>query len=166
MAELTTQEKLQPSLLDRLVDDEPYSKVESRDKRVLSMKKLRDGVLRDIAWLLNTACYYPLEDLDRYPFVARSVLNFGFFELTGKAVSGVDGVAIERHLRQTLWNFEPRLVRETLKVTVQARGEAMCGNAVTIAIEADLWAEPVPLRIYMKTEVDLESGEIEVVEAR
>jgi type VI secretion system protein ImpF len=163
MAELTTQEKLQPSLLDRLVDDEPHLKQESREKRVLSMKKLREAVLRDIRWLMNTSCFYPPEMLDDHPFVAKSVLNFGFLELSGKAVSGLDKHNIERQLRQALWNFEPRLVRDTLKVTVQSSTTNMCPNAVTIAIEADLWAEPVPLRIFMKTEVDLETGEIQVV---
>jgi type VI secretion system protein ImpF len=166
MAELTTQEKLQPSLLDRLVDDEPHLKQESRDKRVLSMKRLRDAVLRDIAWLMNTACFYPPETLQQCPFVSRSVLNFGFIDLTGKMASGVNGPEIERQLRQTLWNFEPRLVRETLKVVVRTQDKTMCRNAVTITIEGDLWAEPVPLRIYMKTDVDLESGEIQVIEGQ
>ena len=54
MAELTPQERLQPSLLDRLRDDEPSTQVESRDKRILSMAALRESVMRDIGWLLNT----------------------------------------------------------------------------------------------------------------
>ena len=53
MAELTQKERLQPSLLDRLTDDEPPTQQESREKRVLSMHKLRLFVLRDISWLLN-----------------------------------------------------------------------------------------------------------------
>ncbi|MFN5622686.1 MAG: type VI secretion system baseplate subunit TssE, partial [Planctomyces sp.] len=52
MAELTTQDRLQPSLLDRLIDHEPQQTQESRDKRVLSLKKLREAVVRDIGWLL------------------------------------------------------------------------------------------------------------------
>jgi len=53
MAELTQKERLQPSLLDRLTDDEPHSQQEPRDKRVLSMHRLRESVLRDVSWLLN-----------------------------------------------------------------------------------------------------------------
>ena len=41
MAELLPQERLQPSLLDRLTDDAPESKEESRDKRVLNLAQLR-----------------------------------------------------------------------------------------------------------------------------
>jgi len=54
MAELAPRERLQPSLLDRLTDDEPDQEVESRERRVLSVRGLREGVLRDLAWLLNT----------------------------------------------------------------------------------------------------------------
>ena len=42
MAELTTQERLQPSLLDRLTDDEPGKHEESRDKRVITANRLRE----------------------------------------------------------------------------------------------------------------------------
>ena len=41
MAELLPQERLQPSLLDRLTDYEPGSAVESRERRVLSTQQLR-----------------------------------------------------------------------------------------------------------------------------
>ena len=54
MAELAPRERLQPSLLDRLSDDEPDNAVEPRERRVLSLRTLREGVLRDLAWLLNT----------------------------------------------------------------------------------------------------------------
>ena len=43
MAELTAQERLQPSLLDRLVDHAPDEKRESDDKRTLTKQALRQG---------------------------------------------------------------------------------------------------------------------------
>ena len=48
MAELTPTERLQPSLLDRLTDDEPSHSQEARNRRVLSIQKLRESVLRDV----------------------------------------------------------------------------------------------------------------------
>ena len=54
MAEqLLPQERLQPALLDRLTDDEPDKKQEPREARVLSKSRLRQSVLRDLAWLFN-----------------------------------------------------------------------------------------------------------------
>lgn len=163
MAELTTQELLQPSLLDRLIDDEPHLSQESRDKRVMSLRRLRAAVLRDIGWLLNTVNFYPPETLTPFPNIAASVLNYGLAELTGKTHSGVDVTILERQLRQAIWNYEPRLVRETLAVRIKIDEKHMNQHAVTLEIEGELWAEPMPLRIFMKTEVDLESGEFKIV---
>jgi type VI secretion system protein ImpF len=69
VAELTPQEKLQPALLDRLTDDEPDRKVESREQRVLSVQRLKAALLRDLAWLLNTGHLETVQDLDDYPEV-------------------------------------------------------------------------------------------------
>ena len=56
MAELTTRERLQPSLLDRLTDDAPQERVESRDKRVMSMRQLRTAVLREPWRATSSGC--------------------------------------------------------------------------------------------------------------
>ena len=51
MADLTAaQERLQPSLLDRLIDDDPGSQVEAADKKSLTKQALRQAVLRDLGW--------------------------------------------------------------------------------------------------------------------
>jgi type VI secretion system protein ImpF len=164
MAELTQQERLQPSLLDRLTDDEPKKQQESRDKRVLSPRKLRECVKRDLAWLLNTGNLEEVEDLSEYPLVAQSVLNYGLPELTGITLSSVDAGAIERSLRQAILDYEPRILRKSLQVRVIA-SEEMSHNAMVFEIECDVWAEPVPERLYLKTEVDLESGDIHISES-
>ncbi|NEK71136.1 MAG: type VI secretion system baseplate subunit TssE, partial [Xanthomonas perforans] len=45
MAELTTTERLQPSLLDRLTDTAPSQRDESREQRVISATRLRECVI-------------------------------------------------------------------------------------------------------------------------
>ncbi len=90
MAELTQQEKLQPSLLDRLADDEPAEEIESRDKRILSLRQLRKSVHRDLGWLLNTCNLSCAVDLDGYSEVTSSVLNYGLPELTGRTLMSLD----------------------------------------------------------------------------
>ncbi|MES9884680.1 MAG: type VI secretion system baseplate subunit TssE [Sedimenticola sp.] len=162
MAELTTKERLQPSLLDRLTDDTPDKKQESRDQRVLSMRKLREGVLRDLSWLLNAVNLSAVQDLDDYPEVARSVINYGMPDLAGHTSSGVDIHALERLLRQAILDFEPRLMRNTVKVRLRLADSQMNHNAMTFDIEGELWAQPVPLHMFMKTEIDLEIGQVTV----
>ena len=164
MAELTTQERLQPSLLDRLTDDEPDKLEESRDKRVISATRLRDCVTRDISWLLNCVSLDVDVDLDDYPEVARSVLNFGIPDLTGASLSGINSETLQRQIKDAILAFEPRLTDNTLRVSVNADHKRMDRQALMFNIESEMWAQPIPLNLFLKTEVDLETGSFKVSE--
>jgi type VI secretion system protein ImpF len=158
MAELAARERLQPSLLDRLSDDEPDNGSESRDRRVLSLRTLREGVLRDLAWLLNTTNLLSVLGHDNMPHVANSVLNYGVPVMSGNSVSSLNVAKLERGIRQAIWDFEPRLIKNT--VTVKARMSVVEKNMLTFDIEADMWAQPYPERLYLKTDLDLERGAV------
>lgn len=164
MAELTLQERLQPALLDRLTDEEPDKREESRDKRVVSMRQLRQSVLRDVGWLLNAGQLASGQSLEDYPYVEHSVLNFGIPDITGLAASGMSSSTIERAVRQAIWDFEPRILRHSVRVRANVDRESMSHNTLTFEIQGELWAHPVPLQIFLKTELDLELGEMQVVE--
>lgn len=164
MAELTQKERLQPSLLDRLTDDAREQSEESRDKRVLSPARLRECVRRDLAWLLNTTHLAALQDLARHPEIQRSVLNYGMPDLAGRTISSVDARAMERLLGRVISDFEPRLMKSSVKVRVIADAEKMNHNAMCFQIEAELWAQPLPLRLFLRTEIDLETGGVNVVD--
>ncbi|WP_404361241.1 type VI secretion system baseplate subunit TssE [Methylotuvimicrobium sp. KM1] len=159
MAELTQKERLQPSLLDRLTDDEPNNRVESRDKRVLSMQKLRQSVLRDVSWLLNADSFESVADLTDYPEVAQSVINFGVQNLAGSSVVGADLTNIERKLKQAITVFEPRILPNSLSVKVLS-ADVMNHQAISFDIEANLWAQPLPIHLYLRTEIDVLTGDV------
>lgn len=165
MAELTTKERLQPSLLDRLTDDEPDHQQESRDKRVLSMSRLRECVLRDLGWLFNSSRMPANEPIEHYPFAAHSVINFGLPPLAGAVAHGLDMDALGRNLHRTIIDFEPRILRNSLQVRAELKEERMSHNTLVFEIEGDLWAQPLPLQLYLKTEIDLESGHVRIEEA-
>ena len=142
MAELTTQERLQPSLLDRLTDEEPGKQEESRERRVISATRLRDCVARDISWLLNCVNLGSGVELEDYPEVARSVLNFGIPDLTGMALAGVDAAVLQRQLREALLAFEPRLTGSTLRVAVNTDGVREILGVATGPSEAEpFWTD-------------------------
>jgi type VI secretion system protein ImpF len=165
MAELTQKERLQPSLLDRLTDDNRDQSQESREKRILSPSRLRECVRRDLTWLLNTTHLAALQDLSEQPEVQRSVLNYGMPDFAGRTASSVDVRAMERLITKVIADFEPRLLKSSVKVRVVADPEKMSHNAMCFQIEAELWAQPLPLRLFLRTEIDLESGAATVVDA-
>ncbi len=164
MADLTQKERLQPSLLDRLTDSDPQRQQESRDSRVLSPSRLRDCVRRDLAWLLNTTHLKAMQNLDDYPHVVRSVLNYGMPDMAGRTTSSVDTTTLEQAIRRVILDFEPRLVARTLRVKLFVDEKQMNHNAMSFDIEAELWAQPLPLRLFLRTAVDLESGTIDVID--
>ncbi|MEA3277954.1 MAG: type VI secretion system baseplate subunit TssE [Pseudomonadota bacterium] len=164
MAELTPRERLQPSLLDRLTDREPDKTQESRDKRVLSPRQLRKSVTRDLEWLLNASDLASVQDLSDYTQVIDSVINYGLPDLAGKNVSGLEVATLERTLRRAILCFEPRILRHTLKIRAVIDATQMSHNAIRFDIEGELWGQPMPQQLYLKTEVDLESGTFRVSE--
>lgn len=163
MAELAPRERLQPSLLDRLSDDEPGVTSEPRERRVLSLRTLRQGVLRDIGWLLNTTNLLSVMALDKLPHVAGSVLNYGVPDISGATLSSLNVGKLERAIRQAIWDFEPRLIRSSVSVNA-CSGGAIDHNTITFEIVADLWAQPYPERLYLRTELDLDRASVLITE--
>ena len=157
MADLSSQERLFPSLLDRLTDDQAGTKTESRDQRVFSIHKLRAAVLRDLAWLMNTCHLAAHQDLSDCPEVAKSVINYGIPDLTGKTV--------QQALRQAILDFEPRILADTLEVRGDKDPDSPLSNSLQFEIEGELWSRPFPERLYLRSELDLETGTVNIHEA-
>jgi type VI secretion system protein ImpF len=160
MVDLTAaQERLQPSLLDRLIDDDPGSQVEAADKKSLTKQALRQAVLRDLGWLLNATGYFPALDDKQFPNVLRSVINFGLPTMSGQFASSIQRSGMEQALRQSILSFEPRILPRTLEVEVVLEGRVMDShNRVGLMIKGMLWAQPVPMEFLMRSRVDLEEG--------
>jgi type VI secretion system protein ImpF len=166
MAEqLTPQERLQPALLDRLTDDEPDKKQEPRERRVMSKIRMRQAVLRDLAWLFNTTRLEGSTNLSAAPYARRSVINFGLPALSGLTASTLEVADLERAIRQAIVDFEPRILPDTLDVRAVVEQSAMeHHNVVGIEIHGQLWAQPVPLDVLLRTEIDLETGRVQIAD--
>jgi type VI secretion system protein ImpF len=165
MAELTPQERLQPSLLDRLTDDEPHKQQELRERRVLSKSRLRQAVLRDLAWLFNTTRLESEVDFSKAPFARRSVINFGLPALSGRSASSLEVTELERSIRQAILDFEPRILPATLVVKALLNADRLDHhNVIGVEIHGQLWSQPVPLELLVRTEIDLETGKVEIAD--
>ena len=165
MPELTPQERLQPALLDRLTDDEPEQEQEPRERRVMTKSRLREAVLRDLAWLFNSTRLESTLDLSGLPDVRRSVINFGLPALAGRAASSMDVTALERAIRRAIIDYEPRILANTLQVTALLEPRSLDHhNVIGVEIRSELWAQPVPLELLVRTEIDLETGKVQIAD--
>jgi type VI secretion system protein ImpF len=160
-------------LARQLVGLEQRRQGELRTRFVLSPERLRACVLRDLTALLNTEslrwragraedpALAERPDIEDYPRVAASVVNYGIPPLAGR--TSLEPPAVAADLEQAIRAFEPRLRASTVKV--RPVGEAQAGHAIAFDVEAELWGEPVPLRLLLRTLIDLESGAATVRQA-
>ena len=162
MATVDARNRLQPALLDRLTDDAPGEKRETDERRTMSKAQLRQAVLRDLSALFNTV--QPLgAAADAYPQVAGSVLTFGLPALSGQLASKLDVSVLERAIRQAILRYEPRILAESLQVrAVEPSSVLDTHNVIEFEISGHLWSQPVPLEILLRTQMDLEAGQVEV----
>jgi type VI secretion system protein ImpF len=154
-------ERIQPCLLDRLTDENPEAVKESRNERVISVKRYREGVLRDLIWLLNAKAHTDRDGLEDFPEVARSVLNFGTRDLCGLISSSLDLRILEQEIAEAMRRLEPRINPGSLAVTAVS-GSQKFANGIAVEIRGDLWAYPVPEQLYIRTEIDLDTGKYTV----
>ena len=154
--------RLQPALLDRLTDEHPEDRKEAESHRVMSKAQLRQAVLRDVAALFNAV--QPLGAAAApYPLLAESVLNFGLPALSGQLASKLDVSVLEAAIREAIVRFEPRILADTLQVQAQESASVLdTHNVIEFEIRGHLWAQPVPLEILLRTQLDLEAGQVEV----
>lgn len=164
MGQWSLKERLQPSLLDRLTDHEPEKSKESTTQQSMSQKEFKEAVIRDLGWLLNSVALDVCVDLDPYPWVKRSVVNYGLPDLSGHTSSSVDLKGMENTIKRVIREFEPRIIRHSLVVKVHANAEDMSHNSLVFEIEGAVFGQPSPFQVVLKSELDLERGEFQIKE--
>lgn len=158
-------DRLQPALLDRLRDDDPDTRSDPPEQRVLSRQQLRQAVLRDLSWLFNSARLSDSQPLDAWPQAKRSVIDYGLPALSGLCASSIDAVSLEAQVRQAIIDHEPRILAPTLKVEAVVDDEQLDHhNQISFRISGQLWAQPVPLELLLHTDIDLETGRVDIKE--
>ena len=156
-------DRINPSLLDRLTDEAPGAA--GGRGAFSSLSELRRSVLRDLTWLFNTTQLFDAESAEAWPQVRKSVLNYGLPPLAGRHASSLDIKRLERALRQAIVDFEPRILPDSVSVKAELERETLDHhNVVSLRIAALLWAQPVPIELLLRTQLDLESGQSRVEE--
>jgi len=151
------------SLFDRLTDDDPSEQRDAEHRRIGSARELQRSVVRDLSALLNSVRTYNAGDLADYPRTATSVLNYGLPDLTGRTRTSVDVPAWQVLLRRAILDFEPRILSQSVRVLVpESDANRHIANSLQFTIDAALRFQPAPLWMRLHTEIDLETGNVQV----
>jgi len=131
---------LVPSVLDRLLDDEPRTTTEPESGRSTTLGRLKGAVRRDLEWLLNTK-RTPLKLPADLPLVRDSVLTFGLPDFSHATLGSTDDRReLKRLLEEAVRRFEPRL----LDVSVTLMDGDQHERGLRFRIDGVLDVEPTP----------------------
>lgn len=141
MARVDKKKKLRPSILDRLLDDEPHNQVEQDRGQHQKLKQLRGSVRRDLENLLNTR-YRVIEPGEEYEEIENSLLNYGLPDLATVNIIDVDKKKeFIKSLEVILKKYEPRF--KSVSITYLDNTDT-ADRTVKFRINATLYADPLP----------------------
>ncbi|HYD45681.1 MAG TPA: type VI secretion system baseplate subunit TssE [Phenylobacterium sp.] len=173
--------RLNPTLFDKLVSDldleglrEQEGAAQIADFRSnlrfytvpkierFNERALKNTVRREMNWLLNTTNLAATTDLDPFPQIKTSVLNFGVPDLAGKALTRTVVQGRAREIREAIVAFEPRMSPQDLEVEPLMSTDRV--NAVTYVIRGDITAAVEAMPVEFKTDVELDTATVVVRE--
>lgn len=161
MASSGSRPRVQPSVLDRLVDHDVDGTGDAPEGWGGSVARYKRSVLRDMEWLLNTR-RTPGPVPEDLPLVRSSVYRYGLPDLSSlSADSPGDRRLLLREVRETLKSYEPRL--GDVRVSAADPAEASRPE-IRLSVQGLLLMEPEPERVSFDTVLELASGHFDVEE--
>jgi len=141
MARIDSDVNIVPSILDRLLDDEPEISTEPASTRIKNLRSLERSVARDLEALLNSRQETLQELPSEFKEVSRSLLTYGLPDFTSfSLLTQEDRLRIRRSVEDAINRFEPRLLR--VRVALEAPREHDRG--LRFRIDAFLRVDPSP----------------------
>jgi len=147
----------QASILDRLLDSDPRVASEPvRDR--LSVRQIKDAVVRDLEKLLNTRRQI-LVPPPEYHEVHNSLFMYGLQDFTMKnPASPMVKQQLRQVIERTISRFEPRLKN----VTVQIEAAGQNARDLRFRITAMLIMEPITEPVIFDTYFDVSRGDFKI----
>lgn len=160
MTKREIERSVQPSLIDRLTDYEPKNRNEGRVGYLESARRFKNGLQRDLEWLLNTR-RIPVAAPEELVEVSRSLYHYGLPDLT--SVSRDSPEARERLLRRVedaISTFEPRLANVNISVVEMEGAEHR--RELRFHVEGTLLMDPTPEQVTFDTVLHFGTGQYDV----
>lgn len=159
MARIRAEQPLVPSVLDRLIDEQPTATREAPKTRNQVLRELKRSLRRDLENLLNTrwrCTTWPqnLEELE------LSLVNYGIPDITAADLgSALNRAEFRRVVETVIRQFEPRF--KSVKVEMLDNVETL-DRTLRFRIDALLYAEPAPEPVLFDSALQPATGNVEV----
>jgi len=157
MAKRELERTVQPSVLDRLTDDDPRTPADPRTTYEGSLRTFKLSVQRDLEWLLNTR-RTPEAAPEGLEEVSRSVYAYGIPDLTSMSRDSLPArKKLLREVEEALTTFEPRLMNVQISI-VETDGEQN-KRELHFQVEGTLRLDPTPEQVMFDTVLQFSSGQ-------
>ncbi len=126
---------------------------------------LRQHLSIDLANLMNTIRLDAMISLEDAPLVAKSVINFGFSDMSSLYKSEQTNSKIIDAIRNSLITYEPRLIPESIEIHVNNEVQSV-DQRLSFEISAEMVANPMDIPLNFMAEVDLGAGKMKMTRLR
>lgn len=162
MARIDKSKNIRPSVLDRLIDDEPGKADKPDVDQHQQLRELRDSVRRDLVNLLNTRVRV-VEPDEKFEELRKSLLSYGLPDLATINVSDISKrKAFIEQLESLLIEFEPRF--KSVSVNYLDNADSV-DRTLRFRIDATLYADPSPEVVIFDSVLDPVSRSVDVEDA-
>lgn len=159
MAKPRADQPLVPSVLDRLLDDDPSVRTEPPKSRTQVLRELKLSVRRDLENLLNTrrSCTSWPEHLTE---LEHSLANYGLPDIAGLDLARArHRQELQRLLESIIRRNEPRF--KSVRVQMLENANPL-DRTLRFRIDALLHAEPAPEPVVFDSAFEPVTGSVEV----
>ena len=149
-------------------------KIDGRDEagvRVIATRKslkasvnegqLRAQLSRDLDMLMNTTNMQSADDISDFPFVTRSIVNYGIPDIVNRTIDEVRTASIVDEIETAIIVYEPRLIRKTISVV---RDETVDAAELRIRfyVKGEMSCDPVAVPVEFVADLEVASGKLAI----
>ncbi|KFF84297.1 type VI secretion system baseplate subunit TssE [Pseudomonas syringae] len=156
---MSSQHKLLPSLLDRLLDDRPHQSVESSSQRLSSLADYKASIVRDLEILVNTRQSLVAGELEGFANLSGTILDYGMPDFTSKSVlDPQDRLLIQRQLEKAISVGDRRFRSVKVQLLAQQTGQRM----LTFRVDAVLRLQDISRQVSFDAVLQVNTQEYKV----
>jgi len=156
---LKPNQQLSPSILDRLLDDDPSTAQEAPKATGVVLKEIKEAVRRDLENLLNTR-WRCAEWPPHLTELETSLVNYGLPDFAAAhARWSAEPERLLEVVQQTIELFEPRL--QNVRVESLQNVDSI-DRTLRFRITATLFVDPIEDRVSYRSALEPTSGDFQV----
>ena len=133
-------------------------------RRGANEAQLKRNLYIDLVQLSNTINLDAAQKLEAFPYVARSVLNYGVVDLSNLTSEDADVSKLCDQLAEALVTCEPRFVPESMQVKMRDKFDDV-NQKLVFDISAEMACKPMDIPLEFSAEIDVGSGKMQLNDA-